>query len=120
MRLPWDLTRREPAALLRRHYGYEVVRQTGSHLRLATVVGGAEHRVTIPAGGPLRVGTLAAILAEVAAHLDISPPGPSWKPTRSICGSRALQTLPLGYRHCGSAQPRERHQPRYTHIALSW
>ena len=31
-----------------------------------------EHRVTIPAGGPLRVGTLAAILAEVAGHLGIS------------------------------------------------
>ncbi|MGH9075124.1 MAG: type II toxin-antitoxin system HicA family toxin [Acidimicrobiales bacterium] len=71
MRLPRDLAGVELAVLLRRHYSYEVVRQSGSHLRLATVVGG-EHRVTIPAGGPLRVGTLAAILAEVAAHLGIS------------------------------------------------
>ena len=56
--------------LLRRHLGYDVVRQSGSHLRLVTKVGG-EHHVTIPAGGPLRVGTLAAILTEVADHLDM-------------------------------------------------
>jgi len=31
-----------------------------------------EHHVTIPAGGPLRVGTLAEILAEVAGHLGIT------------------------------------------------
>lgn len=67
MRLPRDLTGRELAALLRRHFGYEVARQTGSHLRLATSMGG-ERRVTVPAGGPLRVGTLAAILSDVAEH----------------------------------------------------
>ena len=71
MRLPRDLSGRELAALLRRHYGYEVVRQSGSHLRLSTDVGGA-HRVTVPAGGPLRVGTLAAVLSEVAAHHGVS------------------------------------------------
>ena len=42
-----------------------------SHMRLTTTMAG-EHRVTIPAGGPLRGGTLAAILAEVAGHLGIS------------------------------------------------
>jgi predicted RNA binding protein YcfA (HicA-like mRNA interferase family) len=56
--------------LLERHYGYQVVRQSGSHLRLSTRTGG-EHHVTIPVGGPLRVGTMAAILSEVAAHLKI-------------------------------------------------
>jgi len=71
VRLPRDLTGRELAALLHRHFGYEVVRQTGSHLRLVTLVGG-EHRVTVPAGGPLRVGTLAAILGEIASHHGIS------------------------------------------------
>lgn len=71
MRLPRDITGRELAALLRRHFDYEVVRQTGSHLRLATSMGG-EHRVTIPAGGPLRVGTLAAILSDVADHQGIT------------------------------------------------
>jgi predicted RNA binding protein YcfA (HicA-like mRNA interferase family) len=71
LRLPRDLSGTQLAGLLRRRYGYEVVRQTGSHLRLHTAVGG-EHRVTVPAGGPLRVGTLAAILAEVAAHHGVS------------------------------------------------
>ena len=55
MRLPRDLNGRELAALLGRHCGYEVARQTGSHLRLVTSTGG-EHHVTVPAGGPLRVG----------------------------------------------------------------
>jgi predicted RNA binding protein YcfA (HicA-like mRNA interferase family) len=71
VRLPRDLNGRELAALLHLHYGYDVVRQTGSHIRLTTTVKG-EHRVTVPAGGPLRVGTLAAVLSEVAAHHGIS------------------------------------------------
>ena len=71
MRLPRDLTGQKLATLLGRHCGYEVVRQTGSHVRLATTMAG-EHHVTIPVGGPLRVGTLAAILAEVAGHFAIT------------------------------------------------
>jgi hypothetical protein len=39
-------------------------------MRLSTTTGG-EHHVTIPVGGPLRVGTLAAILSEVAAHFNM-------------------------------------------------
>jgi predicted RNA binding protein YcfA (HicA-like mRNA interferase family) len=53
-----------------RYYGYDIVRQTGSHMRLTTLTGG-EHRVTVPAG-QLRVGTLAAILSDVAAHHGIA------------------------------------------------
>ncbi len=71
MRLPRDIIGRELADLLRHHFDYEVVRQTGSHLRLATSTSG-EHRVTVPAGGPLRVGTLAAILSDVAEHKGIT------------------------------------------------
>jgi predicted RNA binding protein YcfA (HicA-like mRNA interferase family) len=56
--------------LLEGHYGYQVVRQSGSHMRLSTKTGG-EHHVTIPVGGPLRVGTMAAVLTEVAAHFNI-------------------------------------------------
>lgn len=71
MRLPRDLTGRDLSKLLHQHFGYQVVRQPGSHLRLTTSVGG-EHRVTIPTGGPLRVGTLAAILNDVAVHHGIT------------------------------------------------
>ena len=48
--------------------GYGVTRQTGSHLRLTCAVPIAHH-VTVPRHDPLRIGTLATILAEVAtAH----------------------------------------------------
>ncbi len=46
MKLPRDVSGEELAVLLRR-YGYEVTRQTGSHMRLTTMQGG-EHHVTIP------------------------------------------------------------------------
>ncbi|MFI5142573.1 MAG: type II toxin-antitoxin system HicA family toxin [Thermoanaerobaculales bacterium] len=70
MRLPRDLSGAELAKALRR-FGYEVSRQTGSHIRLTTQQGG-EHHVTIPAASALRVGTLAAVVAEVARHLEVS------------------------------------------------
>lgn len=69
MRLPRDLGGEELATLLGR-YGYEVTRQTGSHMRLTTIQGG-EHHVTIPCHRSLRVGTLSAILRDVAEHLGI-------------------------------------------------
>ncbi len=61
----------ELAVLLRRSYGYRVIRQTGSHMRLASDFRGLEHRITIPVHGALRVGTLSGILAEVAGYLEI-------------------------------------------------
>jgi len=51
--------------------GYAVTRQTGSHLRLTTSERD-QHHVTIPNHDPLKVGTLAGILNDVAAHLEIS------------------------------------------------
>jgi len=72
MRLPRDLSGDQVAALLRR-YGYEVTRQTGSHMRLTTTQEG-EHHVTIPRHASLRVGTLSAILGDVAQHLGIPKP----------------------------------------------
>ena len=69
MRLPRDLSGEELAVLLGR-YGYEVTRQTGSHMRLTTAQGG-EHHITIPRHESLRVGTLNAILRDVSEHLDI-------------------------------------------------
>ena len=47
--------------------GYEITRQSGSHIRPTTQEYG-EHHVTIPNHDPLRIGTLAAILDAVAAH----------------------------------------------------
>ena len=70
MKLPRDVSGADLAKRLGR-LGYEVTRQTGSHLRLTTTEGG-QHHVTIPNHDPLKVGTLAGILNGVAAHLDIS------------------------------------------------
>jgi predicted RNA binding protein YcfA (HicA-like mRNA interferase family) len=69
VRLPRDLSGKELAALLGR-YGYEVTQQSGSHMRLTTSREG-EHHVTIPDHPSFRVGTLSAILRDVADHLDI-------------------------------------------------
>jgi predicted RNA binding protein YcfA (HicA-like mRNA interferase family) len=70
MKLPRDVSGADLAKRLGR-LGYEVTRQTGSHLRLTTTEGG-QHHVTIPNHDPLKVGTLVGILNDVAAHLEIS------------------------------------------------
>lgn len=70
MRLPRDLSGSDLAQALRK-LGYSMTRQTGSHLRLTTYEHG-EHHLTIPQHTPLRIGTLSAILADVAMHFKIS------------------------------------------------
>jgi predicted RNA binding protein YcfA (HicA-like mRNA interferase family) len=69
VKLPRDLSGRDLAQALML-FGYEITRQTGSHIRLTTHLQG-EHHLTIPNHPSLRVGTLAAILSEVAAHLQL-------------------------------------------------
>lgn len=69
MKIPRDIGGRDLAKALGR-YGYQISRQTGSHMRLTTLQGG-EHHITIPAHQSLRIGTLSAILSEVAQHLQI-------------------------------------------------
>jgi predicted RNA binding protein YcfA (HicA-like mRNA interferase family) len=70
MRLPRDLSGNDLAQALRK-LGYQVTRQTGSHIRLTTAERG-EHHLTIPSHNPLRVGTLSGILADVAEHFELS------------------------------------------------
>jgi predicted RNA binding protein YcfA (HicA-like mRNA interferase family) len=70
MSLPRDLSGRALVRALRA-FGYSVTRQTGSHIRVTTQRGG-EHQVTIPDHDHLRVGTLASILSDVAAHAGVS------------------------------------------------
>ena len=70
MKLPRDLSGAELAKALQR-VGYQVTRQAGSHLRLTTALP-AQHHITIPLHDQLKVGTLAAILGDVAEHLKVS------------------------------------------------
>ena len=70
MKLPRDLSGDDLAKALRK-LGYEVTRQTGSHLRLTTQQNG-EHHVTVPRHSPMRIGTLGGILGDVASHFQIT------------------------------------------------
>ena len=70
MRLPRDVTGEGLAKRLKR-VGYAQTRQTGSHIRLTTLAP-SQHHVTVPYHDPLKIGTLAAILSEVAGHLRIT------------------------------------------------
>lgn len=70
MKLPRDISGIELAKRLER-LGYQITRQTGSHLRL-TVDSPTKYHITIPMHDSLKVGTLAAILADVAAHEKMS------------------------------------------------
>ena len=70
MKVPRDLSGAELAKALSK-VGYQVTRQTGSHIRLTTQ-SPTQHHVTIPAHDPLKVGTLSGILGDVAAHLKIT------------------------------------------------
>jgi len=69
VKLPRDCSGRDLAKRLGR-LGYQITRQTGSHMRLTTQQGG-EHHVTIPDHDVLRAGTLANILDLVAEHFEI-------------------------------------------------
>lgn len=70
MKLPRDISGVSLARALR-VFGYEISRQTGSHIRLTTDVNG-EHHLTVPAHDPIKIGTLSGILADIARHHDIS------------------------------------------------
>jgi predicted RNA binding protein YcfA (HicA-like mRNA interferase family) len=69
MRLPRDISGLDLAKKLE-IYDYRITRQTGSHLRLSTQQKG-EHHITIPNHKDLRIGTLRAILTDVADHLGM-------------------------------------------------
>lgn len=70
MKLPRDLSGINLASLLR-SYGYDITRQTGSHLRLTSTSKGREHHISIPRHKTLKVGTLSSIVSDVAAYLEI-------------------------------------------------
>jgi predicted RNA binding protein YcfA (HicA-like mRNA interferase family) len=70
VKLPRDLTGQQLVKALER-LGYQVDRQTGSHIRLTTQEKG-EHHITIPNHSPLKIGTLNAILKSIANHFQIS------------------------------------------------
>jgi len=71
LKLPRDVSGEDLARALRR-FGYELTRQTGSHLRLTSIFKGSQHHVTVPAHARVKIGTLADILNDVASYLDVT------------------------------------------------
>jgi predicted RNA binding protein YcfA (HicA-like mRNA interferase family) len=70
MRLPRDISGERLTKALK-VFGYSTTRQTGSHMRVTTQERG-EHHITVPNHDPLRIGTLAGILDDVAVHFDLT------------------------------------------------
>lgn len=70
MKVPRNLYGSELAKLLNWKFGYDITRQKGSHIRMTTLEP-FEHHITIPNHTPLKVGTLTAILNDVAEHLGL-------------------------------------------------
>lgn len=70
MKIPRNLTGLELIKLLK-PFGYEIVRQTGSHIRIQTMKNG-QHYETIPRHDPIKIGTLNNILKNVAEHFDLT------------------------------------------------
>ena len=70
MKIPRDISGKDLCKYLN-PYGYEISRQSGSHVRLTSVIKG-QHHVTVPMHDPLKIGTLAAIISDIALHFGIS------------------------------------------------
>ncbi len=70
MRLPRDIDASDLIKAIR-YFGYETTRQTGSHIKLTTQQNG-QHHLTIPNHDPIKIGTLQAIVTEVAQHAGLS------------------------------------------------
>ena len=70
MKLPRDLSGEKVASLLARRYGYRVIRTKGSHMTATlTSAGDKRHSVTVPRHRAVHIGTLDAIVTDVARFL---------------------------------------------------
>lgn len=70
MKLPRDVDGQQLAKALIA-LGYEVTRQSGSHIRVTTQRDGENHEV-IPSHSPIKIGTLSSILKRIASHHSLS------------------------------------------------
>ena len=69
-KIPRDITGYELIKIIEK-FGYQITRQTGSHIRLTTSENGIHH-ITVPNHKPLKIGTLSGILSDIADHFQIS------------------------------------------------
>ncbi len=71
MKTPRNLSAQELIKILAK-YGYEVIRQKGSHIRLVKHSGNGTHHVTIPNHNPIKLGTLSSIISDVTDNVGIN------------------------------------------------
>ena len=71
MKLPRGIYGRDLARVLCARWAYQQVNQVGSHIILQTEIP-LHHRLAIPDHKPLRIGTLNAILRQVAAAKGVA------------------------------------------------
>ena len=70
MKIPRDLSGREIAKMLCKHWDYRQVHQEGSHIILQTDIP-SHQRIPVPDHNPVRIGTLNSILRLVATHKGV-------------------------------------------------
>jgi predicted RNA binding protein YcfA (HicA-like mRNA interferase family) len=71
MKLPRDLSGEDLVKHLCKRWEYERVHQVGSHVILQTQQP-TPHRIAVPAHRALRIGTLNAILSNIASHKNVA------------------------------------------------
>jgi len=69
-KIPRDISGRKLAKLLEK-YGYKIIRESASHMRLISKYKYKEHKITIPDHNPIKIGTLNNILNDIANYLKV-------------------------------------------------
>jgi predicted RNA binding protein YcfA (HicA-like mRNA interferase family) len=67
---PRDVSGKDLVKVLSK-YGYEVIRQSGSHIRMSITTNDVVGNITVPNHDSIRLGTLMSIISEVSDHLKI-------------------------------------------------
>lgn len=70
MRIPRDISGKELIKLLS-VFGYEIIHQKGSHIKVTTKQNG-QHHIAVPNHDPIKIGTLNGIISQVANHLALT------------------------------------------------
>ncbi len=70
MKTPRDISGKELVKALR-IFGYEFIRQNGSHITITTLKNG-EHHLAIPNHNPIKTGTFNGIISQVSQHFGLT------------------------------------------------
>ncbi len=69
-RVPRDVSGKKLVKVLAK-YGYSVVRQNGSHIRMTIITKEGTEKITIPNHDSLKLGTLMSIVNDVCTQINI-------------------------------------------------